>query len=278
MAKKDTVYWHNAGYGAFRLELYDYRDVLSFEDEHQLSDQALKIDIIIIKKPPNVEIAKNIGRIFRSYNIVEYVPENRTLSIRDYDRVMGYAYLYSSFNGVPVQDISVTFSVMVRPRKLLKKLTNERGRVVNYNDEGIFSIQGEVYPVQILLGKQLPKSENIFLRNLRSGLSAEEFENTAQAGRSIGPLDWKDAYFDRLMQANQTSFREVIAMSRAGREIYFKVGEETGLLESRDKTVATIAASENSKAIAKKLLLMGNTVEVVSEATGLPVEVLASML
>jgi hypothetical protein len=42
--KKQAVTWHTAFYDAIRLELYRYRDVLSFEFEHPLNAEPLRID------------------------------------------------------------------------------------------------------------------------------------------------------------------------------------------------------------------------------------------
>ena len=49
-SKQDKIYWHEAFYAALQLELHDYKDALTFEDEHQLSKEALKMDVLIIKK------------------------------------------------------------------------------------------------------------------------------------------------------------------------------------------------------------------------------------
>ncbi|MDR1268255.1 MAG: hypothetical protein LBK82_01910, partial [Planctomycetaceae bacterium] len=61
--------WHPAFFGAIRLELSDYWDVLEFEAESQLTSEPLKIDVLIIKKIRHVDIQKNIGKIFRDRNV-----------------------------------------------------------------------------------------------------------------------------------------------------------------------------------------------------------------
>ncbi|MCL1996148.1 MAG: hypothetical protein FWG63_08085 [Defluviitaleaceae bacterium] len=73
-------------FAALQLELHDYKDVLTFEDEHQLSKEALKMDVLIIKKTADVKIDKNIGRIFRNHNIFEYKSEMDNLSVWDYNK------------------------------------------------------------------------------------------------------------------------------------------------------------------------------------------------
>ena len=92
---RDKIYWHDAFYAAMQLEFHDYKDALNFEDNHALSKEALEIDVLIIKKIADVEINKNIGRIFKDHNIFEYKSETDYLSIWDFNKVLGYAMLYS---------------------------------------------------------------------------------------------------------------------------------------------------------------------------------------
>ena len=44
------IYWHDAFYEAVQLELAEYKNVLEFKNEHHLSKEALKIDVMIIKR------------------------------------------------------------------------------------------------------------------------------------------------------------------------------------------------------------------------------------
>ena len=41
---KEMNYWHEPFFFALKLELYDYRDVLTFTNEYKLSEEALRID------------------------------------------------------------------------------------------------------------------------------------------------------------------------------------------------------------------------------------------
>ena len=68
--KRDKIYWHEAFYEALKLEFHQYKDFLEFQNEHRLSEEALRIDVLVVKKTKGIFIDKNIGRIFRS----NYVP------------------------------------------------------------------------------------------------------------------------------------------------------------------------------------------------------------
>jgi hypothetical protein len=268
------ILWHDAGFAAFRLELHEYEDVLQFQDNHPLSKEALKIDILIIKKQRDVQIKKNFARIFKGSNLVEYKPEKYSLSISDYTKVMGYAFLYSSFEGVPLADITVTFSIMTHPRKLLKYLKTERNLAVHEPENGIYYIEGEAFPVQIPECTRFSEDENIILRNLRGNLNSDELEKTYNTSVNLGYEDIRNAYLDRLVQANRINFKEMIDMSEAAREIYDEIAAKYGWDERAKKT----GAQEAIKTVAKKLLLLDIPVEKVAKATELPVETITGLL
>jgi hypothetical protein len=101
--------WHPAFGRATKLELYDYRDVLEFQDEYQLTSGSLRIDCLIIKKLKDITIDKNIARIFRNYNIFEYKSSDDFLDIFDYRKTHIYKIFYSCQNKIyDIEDISVT--------------------------------------------------------------------------------------------------------------------------------------------------------------------------
>ncbi len=64
MEAKEKIQWHSAFQQAIKAELVDYRGQLEFTAEYQLTTEPLKMDTLIIKKPPGLKIEKNIGRIF----------------------------------------------------------------------------------------------------------------------------------------------------------------------------------------------------------------------
>ena len=74
MEKRRThvLQWHPAFYADIQIELEAEADLLIFENEHQLGTKPKEIDVLIVKKEQEVPVRKNIGRIFRKYNIVEY--------------------------------------------------------------------------------------------------------------------------------------------------------------------------------------------------------------
>jgi (2Fe-2S) ferredoxin len=149
-------------------------------------------------------------------------------------------------------------------------LENERGFTVRTEEDGIFYIEGDTFPVQVLESKILPPGENLFLRNLRSNLSIEDVKETAEAYKELKPYEKKNVYLDRLMQANRKMFKEAISVSDVVKEIFFEVAERDGWFTDRE--------FEKAKMIAKKLLLLGRPIEEVVEATELPYETVSSLV
>ena len=267
MEKQDKIFWHEAFYEAVDLELHEYLKYLKFEQEHLLSKEALRIDLLVIKKEKDIKIQKNIGQIFKGYNIIEFKSEADSFSQWDYNKILGYAFLYSSFNRVPLSDMTVTISLTMYPRAVVRYLEDELGFTVRYVGEGIYYIEGEIIPIQILESKRMTNENNIFIRNLRSDVNPEDVVATVDEYRKIKPLNEKAAYLNRFLKANTKTFKEAESMfTEDTREIIMEMVEEGGWLEERDKRKA------------KKMLLDGEPVEKVARWMDLPVEELMDLV
>ena len=64
--------WHPAFYADLQIEFREEKEKLKFEREYLLSSKPMAIDVLIIKKKNAEPIHKNIGKIFRKYNIILY--------------------------------------------------------------------------------------------------------------------------------------------------------------------------------------------------------------
>ena len=269
---KDKTYWHDAFFEALQLELHQYLEALNFIYEHQLSKQALIVDVLVIRKEHGIEIGKNIGKVFKAINLFEFKSEKDSLTVDDYNKVMGYGYLYASSTHAHVSDITISFAVTVHPRNLLKYLKHDRKFKVTYSEDGIYHIDGDTFPVQILESKKLSPDKNLFLKNLRSNLDIAEAKRTVDAYKAIKEYESKNAYIYRLAGANPAVFKEMMDVSdTAIRETVIRaLAEEGGWLKDRD--------IENAKTIARNLIRIGRPVEEVAEATTLPLETVKALV
>ena len=69
---RNRLQWHSAFFAGIQIELEEDSSKLIFENEHQLTTKPLGIDVLVIKKRSDEVINKNIGKIFRGHNIIEY--------------------------------------------------------------------------------------------------------------------------------------------------------------------------------------------------------------
>lgn len=88
--------WHPAFRSVMEIELEEEREYLQFLREYNLTKKPLQIDLLIIKMQAGRRIQKNLGQLFRQYNIVEYKSPEDYLSINDFYKVTAYACLYQS--------------------------------------------------------------------------------------------------------------------------------------------------------------------------------------
>ena len=88
--KDDKIQWHPAFDAALQIELGDEAKYLEFESEHMLTKKPMQIDVLV-KNDKHVKIQKNIGRIFRQYNIIEYKSPKYDLNIDDFYKTYAYA-------------------------------------------------------------------------------------------------------------------------------------------------------------------------------------------
>ncbi|MHC6181204.1 hypothetical protein ACYUJ6_15355 [Clostridium sp. JNZ X4-2] len=168
----DKIKWHLAFAAAIQLELKEYKDDLEFTTEYQLTDEPLRIDVLVIKKLKDIQINKFIGKIFRKYNILEYKSPTDYISIDDYYKVKAYAYLYKSLsqetNGVGIDEITITLTSSKYPRKLMDYLKNEQGAVIEAVDNGIYYIKNTDIETQLIVSKKLKDDDAKYLKLLQT--------------------------------------------------------------------------------------------------------------
>ena len=147
--RKDNLQWHPAFFAGMQIEFEQESDMLIFENEHSLGTKPKQIDVLIIKKNDNAPIQKNIGRIFRKHNIIEYKSPTDYLSVDDFYLVYAYACLYKSdtnhVNEIAVEEITITFVCSHYPRELINHLKDVRKYQIEYREEGIYYVRGDFF-------------------------------------------------------------------------------------------------------------------------------------
>ncbi|MCM1499385.1 MAG: 3-isopropylmalate dehydrogenase [Clostridium sp.] len=172
--------WHPGFVAALQMELRENREDLQFEEEHNLSKKPLQVDLLVIKNDKNTVIRNGIGKLFRRYNIIEYKSPDDAMGIDVFYKVNAYACLYKSDtdteNLYPVDDITITLLRHNYPRTLMRHL-QENGYTIIQRDPGIYEVAGKaMFTTQIIVSKELPEEEHIWLKSLRRDISKEMYK------------------------------------------------------------------------------------------------------
>ncbi|MDR0656118.1 MAG: hypothetical protein LBG22_07370 [Treponema sp.] len=207
------IAWHAAFIEAIQMELEQYRDVLEFKPEYPLTAEPLKIDIIIIKKNKAVFIDQNIAAIFLKHKILEFKSPADYVSLSDFYKVYGYACLYASLENIPIKDLSITFIESRHPRELLAHLREVRAYAVEERSAGIYTVEGDIIPIQVIDSRELSEGENLWLRNLDNELNVERIRRITGEIARLGKAARIKAYLDVIVRANPETVEEAIQMS-----------------------------------------------------------------
>jgi len=261
------IAWHPAFVEALQLELEDYRDVLEFLSEFQLTTEPLRIDCVIIKKKKDVVITKNIGEIFRDINILEFKSPGDYVSIADFYKVYAYGCLYSSLEKIPITSITISFVESRFPRELLDHLQKVRGYTVEKNSPGIYTVKGDILPIQLVDSRQLSADENLWLKSLRKQLTHSACMQIITEIARHGKDSRIKAYLNAIAQANAKVIKEAIKMSNSNLTIE-QVLEDVGWIAKWE------ARGEERKAIAiaQNMINLGYPVEAIVSVTNLDEE------
>lgn len=208
---KDTdIQWHPGFVAAINLELIKNRNDLMFEKEYNLNTKPLEIDLLIIRKNPDIEIDNKIGRIFRGHNILEYKSPKDQLNIDVYYKATGYACLYKFYgetvDSIKADDITVSLIRDVKPVGLFEYF-DEHHYSVSRPYEGIYYIDGPaLFPTQVIVTKELDWENHIWLKSLSEGLKQQDMKELLEAVRQLtGKYDRElaDSVLEVSIRANE---------------------------------------------------------------------------
>jgi len=266
------IAWHPAFVEALQLELEAYGDLLEFHPEYQLTSEPLRIDCLVIKKPPELVIEKNIATIFREANLLEYKSPDDYISVDDFYKVYGYACLYASFEKVPVTSMTISFVESHYPRQLIAHLREIRGYKVEETSSGIYTVKGDILPIQIIDSRKLSMDENLWLKHLDNKLLAEEASRLLLEASKKSKATRILAYIDAIARSNYLAIKEMMSMSNAAIS-FDEVLEITGAnarAEAKGEARGLAEGAERKALdIAKNLVYLGIPPETVIAATKL---------
>ena len=215
----EKIQWHPAFDAALQIELGEEAKYLTFEPEHLLSKKPMQIDVLV-KNEKKVKIRKNIGRIFRQHNIIEYKSPEDHLNIDDFYKVYGYTCIYKTevekVNQIPAEELTITFVCYHYPRQMLRNLQNERNINVKNIENGIYYLYGDAIPIQLIIVPELSIENNYWLNKLRNNLkSGGEIKLFMEQYEKNRDSKLFQALADTVMRANWKEVEEERAQGEA---------------------------------------------------------------
>lgn len=213
--EKEKIQWHPGFVAAMNLEFMENRGDLEFESEHNLNRKPLEIDLLIIKKEPFVQIANEIGAIFRGHNIIEYKSPEDHLDIDVFYKIIAYASLYKSYGRTvderKADEITVTIIRNGKPKGLFKYF-KEQGYTMTNPCKGIYRLEERVlFPTQIVVVKELEQKCHTWLRSLSQNLKTEDIRKLLEQRKHMTEIyekEMADSVLEVALEANKQILEE----------------------------------------------------------------------
>ena len=276
---KAKLQWHPAFGAALRITLQDEMKYLEVYEEYLLSKKPLQMDILIIKKLKDVPIRKDIGRIFRKHNIIEYKSPDDNLSINDFYKVYGYACIYQSdtdkVGEINPEELTLTLVCSHYPRNMVRHLEHIQGIRTEYQGNGIYYLVGDPIPIQLLILPELSDRENFWLQSMRTDLRAGgEIRKLMQEYEKHRKSKDHAAVMDLITRANWEQMEVEKKMCDALKELF---AEELKEADSKGRTEGMQQGVQLAKQVLK-LAAQGESPEMISEKCSISLEQVKEIL
>lgn len=215
--KETKIQWHSAFVSAMGLDFEENRADLIFEKEYNLNTKPLEIDLLVIKKEAFVQIASEIGKLFKGHNIMEYKSPEDHLDIDTFYKTLAYACLYKSYgktvDAIKAEDVTISILREAKPIELFRYLEGH-GCKVTKAYEGIYYVEGKTwFPTQIVVTGELDQDAHIWLKGLSGNLEKGDIQKmmdernhmTEKADRELA-----DSVLEVSISANRKIVEELI--------------------------------------------------------------------
>lgn len=246
MEKDINTQWHPAFCSAVKLELREDAEYLTYTNEYNINSMPLKMDMLIIKKPKNVEIKNEIGKIFRGHNIMEYKSPDDAMNLDTFMKVKGYACIYKAneehIDDIMLDDITITMVRESKPKKLFKWFKENDYHIVE-KYRGIYYVTKEKeFPVQVIVSQRLSKKHQKWLTLLTRKLDTEDMKRAVHQTNALMQKDEKDQA-DSVMQ---------VVLKENG-EVFDQVKEDENMCQALRELMAKEIQEEVQKQVQEEV-------------------------
>nr|WP_300797635.1 hypothetical protein [uncultured Acetatifactor sp.] len=213
------IQWHPGFVAAIDLEFKENRDDLIYEKEYNLSTKPLEIDLLVIKKEPDVQVSNEIGKLFRGHNIVEYKSPEDHLDIDVFYKASAYGCLYKSFGETvderAANDITISIIRDAKPEGLFRYFKEHGIRVTNPY-AGIYYVSDAVlFPTQLVVGKELEQKDHTWIKALSDKVQEQEMRELLEQISNLAHKFDKELA-DSVLEVSIRANRQVVEELRGG--------------------------------------------------------------
>ena len=213
------IQWHPDFVAAIDLEFKENRDDLIYEKEYNLSTKPLEIDLLVIKKEPDVQVSNEIGKLFRGHNIVEYKSPEDHLDIDVFYKASAYGCLYKSFGETvderAANDITISIIRDAKPEGLFRYFKEHGIRVTNPY-AGIYYVSDAVlFPTQLVVGKELEQKDHTWIKALSDKVQEQEMRELLEQISNLAHKFDKELA-DSVLEVSIRANRQVVEELRGG--------------------------------------------------------------
>ena len=213
------IQWHPGFVAAIDLEFKENRDDLIYEKEYNLSTKTLEIDLLVIKKEPDVQVSNEIGKLFRGHNIVEYKSPEDHLDIDVFYKASAYGCLYKSFGETvderAANDITISIIRDAKPEGLFRYFKEHGIRVTNPY-AGIYYVSDAVlFPTQLVVGKELEQKDHTWIKALSDKVQEQEMRELLEQISNLAHKFDKELA-DSVLEVSIRANRQVVEELRGG--------------------------------------------------------------
>lgn len=185
------------------------------------------------------------GRIFRRHNVIEYKSPDDGMTIDDFFKTRGYAYLYKGLGEkveqIPLEELTISLFRATVPKQLFNKLAGY-GYLIEKHVSGIYYVQGLAIPAQIIVTSELESQNHESLKVLSKSAEKEDIQKFTEMAKNFkepGDKEKADAVLQVSVAANKEKYDEVrrsTGMCEALREL-MKDEIEEELKKNREKSL-----------------------------------------
>jgi hypothetical protein len=157
----------------------------------------------------------------------------------------------------------------------LQYLADAHGSTIEKPSPGIYLVERNILPLQIVETKKLSASENIFLKALTNRLRASSLEAILEAKEKLDQAIRLDAYFNVVINENTEAFEEVQIMARKSptlEEVLIRTGWAQEWKERCIEKGKEQATEQTKRKIALNLLQESMPIGKIATIAELPVE------